>query len=152
MPFDAKAFQNAKLEDRTEAVPVSELSAWFSGEENPVWTVRGLTGKELGRVNEAAAKNRNVQAIVEKILANSPKKIAAGVQDLITGPDTPDDVARRIDMMIAGSVDPACDLQTALKLCEAFPVVFYRLTNKILELTGAGRVAGGPKPSGSKPA
>lgn len=140
----------AKLGYREGVVKVPELAAWFDGKDDPAWTVRNMTGKELGRVNEAVAKHRNIQAVVEKLVSKSPKKIADGVENLLVGADTPEDIAKRIDMLIIGSVDPICDLQMALKLCEGFGVVFYSLTNKILELTGSGHIVGGQKPSGNK--
>lgn len=151
MGFDVKGFMTAKLSYRTETVPVPDIAGWFT-DAAPEWTVRGLTGKELGRVNDAAQRNARWSALMEKFASRSPKKMAGAVQDLVDGPDTPEDIARRVEMLVMGSVDPACDLQLSLKMCEHFPVVFHQLTNKILALTGLGAVAGGSKPSGGTPA
>jgi hypothetical protein len=54
------------------------------------------------------------------------------------GTDTPDDLAKRFDHLTFGSVDPAIDRETAVKLFAAYPIVAYQLSNKILELTGLG--------------
>ncbi len=148
MTFDSSAFMNAKFEARTEAVKVPELAAWFGDNKDPQWIVRGLTGIEYGKVNEAVATNKNIQAVIEKIVSEKPKTLADGIGKLILGPDVPTDIARRISIIMSGSVDPVCDLEMAKKLCEFFSVVFYSLTNKILELSGRGAAVGGLKPSG----
>ncbi len=123
-----------------------ELKPFFDG-DNPVWKVRGLTGQELGRANDAADRNKKIASVVEGITARSHKKIAKAVRQTID-PDTPQDVAKRLEHLILGSLDPECDLELALKICERFPVEFYAITNKILELTGLGHMPGKPKPSG----
>jgi hypothetical protein len=60
----------------------------------------------------------------------------------------PDDVAKRIEHLVLGSVDPVCTPDLAVRLCETYPVEFYQLTTKILELTGKGQEPGKSKRSG----
>ena len=60
MPFDIKRFEKVKFDDRTEAVSVPDLKEWFGEGEAPEIIVRGLTGPEIARANEAAAKNKNM--------------------------------------------------------------------------------------------
>jgi hypothetical protein len=55
----------------------------------------------------------------------------------LTG-DTPGEIAKRLELLVAGSVSPKIDLSAAVKLAEAFPIEFMVLTNKISELTGKG--------------
>lgn len=149
MGFDIKGFLAEKFVPNTEPVAVPDLKIWF-GDGDPAWVVRSMTGEELGRVNEAAQKNRDIAAIIEKLVSKKTKEKADGVQALLTGPDVPEDVAKRIEMLVIASVDPVCDLDLSLRLCKYFPVEFFKLTNKILELTGKGHIPGGRKPSGSK--
>jgi len=138
--FDLKKFRNAKFEARFEDVPVPDLKEFFGeGAEAPAWRVRGLTGHELGKVNEAAERNRNVSAILEALLSNSADDKAEAVKKLVGLDDAvPHDIARRLEMLSLGSVDPEMDLELAVKLCTHFPIEFFALTNAITKLTGQG--------------
>ena len=149
MGFNAKEFLKAKFEPRIEGVPVPDLRDFFKDGDEPVWKVRGLTGQELGRANEAAARNRSIKAIVEALAGQADKERAGAIQDLLgVGENVPEDIAKRIEHLVLGSVDPPCTQDLAVRLCEVFPVEFYQLTTKILELTGKGQEPGKPKPSG----
>ena len=146
MAFKKSDFIAARYEPRVAEVPVPELKPFFDG-GNPVWKVKGLTGQELGRANDAADRNKKISSVVEGVLSDNPKKIAKAVK-MVIDPDTPHDVAKRLEHLILGSVDPVCDLELALRVCERFPIEFYSITNKILELTGLGQLPGKHKPSG----
>ena len=149
MAFDAKKFLKEKFTSRTEAVSVPDLAAWFPEGDEPLWTVRGLTGQELGRANEAAEKNRNIAAILEGLVAGGDKEKSQAVKDLLgIGGGVPQDIAKRLELLAIGSVDPPCTLDLAVKLCEAYPIEFFQLTTKISELTGRGQLPGKQKPSG----
>ena len=145
MGFDAQAFQSASLKHREADVPVPALKPWFDDE--PVWRVRGLTGAELGRAQEAENRAKTIMAAIEAIAAGQPKaaelKTALGLGD-----DVPAEVARRLALLVAGSVSPECDHETAVRLSETHPTIFYALTNKILSLTGEGAELGKPGRSG----
>ena len=52
--------------------------------------------------------------------------------------DTPGEIAKRLEMLVMGSVAPKIELPTAVKLAEAFPIEFLSITNRITELTGQG--------------
>jgi hypothetical protein len=41
-------------------------------------------------------------------------------------------------MLALGSVEPAVDHETAVRLCTYCPIEFYALTNAIVKLTGQG--------------
>lgn len=149
MGFDAKKFMKTKWQQRTEAVPVPDLQAFFPEGEEAVWTVRGLTGQELGKSNEAAERNKNVAAILEGLMGGEAKEKAQAVKDLLgVGGSTPVDIAKRIEHLMSGSVSPPCTHELSVRLCEAFPVEFFLLTNKIVALTGMGMLPGKPAPSG----
>lgn len=149
MSFDAKQFLKEKFTPRTEAVPVPDLAAWFGEAEKPLWTVRGLTGQELGRANEAAERNRNIAAILEGLVGGGDKEKSQAVRDLVgIGGGVPQDIAKRLELLVIGSVDPPCTLDLAVRLCEAYPIEFFLLTTKISELTGRGQLPGKRTPSG----
>jgi hypothetical protein len=142
--FNSKAFMKEKFRYRIEEVKVPDLAAWFDEGDPPVWKVRGLEGSELGFVNETANRNKNISAILEGMLSQDDQTKAQAVKALlgISG-DTPEDIARRLEMLRIGSVEPACSMDLAIRLCKAFPIEFYQLTNKITALTGQGQVRAG---------
>lgn len=148
MSFDLQKFQQTHFKPRTAAVPVKDLAAYFAEGMEPVFSVRGLTGTELAQVNEAVTRNRNRAAIAEGLLSKEQSKQIEAVRDLLgIGCAVPDDLARRLEMLVLGSVEPKIDSPTAVRLAEAFPIEFYALTNKITELTGLGSEPGKLKPS-----
>ena len=151
MGFDKEAFLTAKFEPRTEDVSVgdSALQRFFDKDEKPVWKVRGLSGNEYGRANAAAAKNKNTEALVDALFAKSNKKQAGAIKELLVGGDTPEDIAKRHEMFLIGSVDPKADDELALKVCKVAPIEFLIITNKITQLTGAGYMPGKSPPSGT---
>ncbi|SEM75277.1 hypothetical protein SAMN04489760_14221 [Syntrophus gentianae] len=137
--FDLRKFRNAKFEPRTEDVSVPDLKGFFEEGAEPLWKVRNLTGHELGKVNEAADRNKSVAAILEGLVSCSAEDKAEAVKRLVgLGDETPNDVARRLEMLALGSVDPQIDHETAVRLCTHFPIEFYSLTAIITKLTGFG--------------
>ncbi|MBN1664836.1 MAG: hypothetical protein JW943_14645 [Deltaproteobacteria bacterium] len=152
MGFDTKAFLKAKFKPRTEAVPVPELTDFFPNGESPLWTVRGLTGQELGFASEAAERTKNITAIIDGLVAGNHESKTKAVRDLLgIGGQTPTDIAKRIEHLTMGSVNPPCTQELAVRLCETFPIEFYQLTNRIMALTGRGQEPGKSKPSGKEP-
>lgn len=141
MTFDSQKFLKTKYKDRTEDVPVPELKKFFPDGETPVWTVRGLTAEEIARANDAVSQNADVSAIITALAAKHSKEKAEAVKDML-GMSTavPADIVKRISHLVSGSVSPECDQEMAVKLGENHSVVFFKLTNKILELSGKGRV------------
>lgn len=147
--FDAKRFLKTKFTPRVEEVAVPDLKAFFTGDEESVWKVRGLTGAELARANEAATKNRNVAAVLEALAGESAKEKAEAVKELLgVGGTTPEDIAKRIEHLVLGSIEPKCTPDLAVRLSEAFPIEFYQITNRIMHLTGQGMLPGKQTPSG----
>lgn len=139
MSFDKKAFLKTEFEPRVEAVSVPDLKQYFSEGSEPLWKVRNLSGHEMGRVNEAAARNRAMSSIIEGIVSPDAKDKAEAIRASLGLDDsTPPDIVRRIEMLTLGSVDPAVDQELAVKLCTHYPVEFFDLTNVITRLTGQG--------------
>lgn len=151
MSFDTKKFLKEKFVLREEEVAVPDMAAFFPGGEKAVWKVRGLTGQELGRANEAVEKNRNVAAILEGIMSAAGKEKTEAVKSMIglSAGQTPSDIVKRIEHLVLGSVDPVCSQEMAVKICEAWPVPFFELTNTIMKLSGQGQMPGKQKPSGA---
>lgn len=148
MGFDAKKFLQTQFVPREETVPVPDMKDFFPEGEKPEWKVRGLTGVELARSNEAVARNKDIAAILEGLISqNNQAKIDSVKQLIGTDDKVPNDIAKRIELFIMGSVE-AVDIDIANKICTAFPVEFFEITNKITVLTGQGHVPGKPKPSG----
>lgn len=141
MAFDSQKFLNTEYKDRTEDVPVPELKNFFPGDETPVWTVRGLTAEEIARANDAVSQNADVSAIITALVAKQSKEKAEAVRDML-GMSTavPADIVKRLSHLGSGSVSPECTQEMAVKLGENHSVTFFKLTNKILELSGKGRL------------
>ena len=156
MPLDTNAFLAAALAPREQAVDVPELATWFGEGEPAMWTVRGLTAAELGRAKEACARGlENVRALVEAMAGEGGDKAAAIRRAFgLSTEDVPEDVSRRIEMLSAASVSPVIGAENrdvVVKLAEAFPTTFYRLTNTVDQLTGQGATVGKPSRSGATP-
>lgn len=149
--MDLQKFLNDSLSARTEIIPVPELQEWF-GDAKPEWTVRGLTAAELGAANLSADQGQeNVRALVEAMAGKGDKATALRKTLGLTEGEVPPDVSRRIEVLTLGSVDPKLGMDNrdvSVKLAEAFPTVFYNLTNRIFSLTGQGSEVGKRKPSG----
>lgn len=141
MSFDLERFRGASLAPRQVAVPVPDLAAFFEEGAEPTWTVRGLTGEEIARSNEASARHTTIAATIQALANSAAAKSdqVEALQNLIGyGVDVPEDLAKRFDHLTFGSISPSIDRALAVKLFSSYPVVAYTLTNKILELTGMG--------------
>lgn len=150
--MDLDRFTQAKYSPRTEDIKVQDLAEYFAEGEDAVWTVKGLTAIEVAKTKLAYDRTETARALIGA-LANNPDKIEAVTSALgLTGADVPQDVSRRIESLMLGSVSPRIDANSrdaVVKLAETFPVIFYELTNKIDALTGQGQEPGKPKPSGA---
>jgi len=134
---------------REDSISVPDLRAFFAKGDKPSWKVRGLKGVEIGRAREASERNKAIKAVVEGILSDSSKKKADAVLEIIGNPqNVPQDIAYRIELFKAGSIEPVLDYPVIVRLCETFPIEFYQITNKIIELSGKGHIPGKAPPSG----
>jgi hypothetical protein len=144
MAFDANRFVEADLAPRTEDVPVPELAAFYDEGESPVWRVRALTANEVQRA--ATAKDRLLRegALLDAISSGSRTEMAEELARVLgrKAEDVEPETARRMEILMAGSVAPECSLEMAGRLADAFPIQFITLTNRILALTGQGAEIG----------
>jgi len=150
MSFDIKKFKSSDFSAREESVPVKELREFFEDGEDPVWIVRNLTGIEVGRINETGEKYKRLDAASKAMDGNAKEKIEAfktlfGVSGAMSS-----ETAKQTEVLIAGSVDPVCDVELASMVRDRFPVVFATLTRKIYQLTGQGAEPGKHKGSGKE--
>lgn len=155
MAFDSKRFMKEKFEPRTESVPLPSLASWFGDGDEPVWVIRGLEGAEFARTQEAGAKAVAAGDLAKALAAAAGSKekveaimVAAGLPADMK--KQPKDLVIRLEMLAIASVQPAIDLQVAIKLAQAFPIEFFDLTNRIINLTGQGMQPGKSKPSGNE--
>lgn len=134
-------FRCATLAPRQAVVPVPDLAHFFDEGEPAEWMVRGLTGEEIARANEAAPRSRLVGAAIEALASTAAAKgdqVDALRSILGHGDNVPEDYAKAIDHLIFCSVNPVIDREIAVKVMTAYPVVAGTLSRKIWELTGLG--------------
>lgn len=141
-------YRNERREPSTEQIEVKELAAYFAEDEKPLITVRNLTAAEYGRCRESGRRNSDKAALVAALVGGDSAAKADAIKKMTDGPDIPDDIAERIEMLSIACVEPELQHSDAVLISEDFPMTFYRLTNKITELTKVGRVLGKPKASG----
>jgi hypothetical protein len=142
MAFDIKKFEAATFKDRIEVVPVPRLAMFFNNKEKPEWKIRGRTGEESAIAKQAVTDNKNIDAILQAIGSKSKKELVDGIKELagLSSEKVPDELVQRYSWLEHGSVDPVCSHELAMKLAQNFPEDFFLLTNKIIQLTGAGRL------------
>lgn len=149
MAFDTKQFMREQFQTRTQDMSVPDLVLFFPKDEKPVWKIRGLEGKELGRSKEAVSKNKSVAGLMA-MLKSAKVTDQTEALEALTGlgtKSTPDNIAERLDHLVTASVDPVCTLPMALKICKVHPITFLQLTTAILTLTGKGMEPGERKDS-----
>jgi len=153
--MDLQKFLQEQFTPRTETILVPELAGFFEKGQKPEWTVRGVTGAELGRAKQSAERSQEaLKSLVEAMAGKGSKAEALRRTMGISDEEVPADISYRIEMLATGSVSPKLgpdSRDVAVRLAETFPTVFYNLTNRILSLTGQGSELGKPKPSGKTP-
>lgn len=141
MPFNLDGFEAQQFEPRTARVSVPDLAQWFLEGETPEWEVRGLTAAEFYRAMEAFERQRVLVAAadISSEAVGAGAELAASLKRLLgVSKSAPPELAKRLEMLVFGSVEPKITLPLAVKLGENFPIEFALLTNKIVELTGRG--------------
>jgi hypothetical protein len=146
MGFKAERFQAAEYSSRTERVEVSALAEFFDDGEAPVFVVRGLTAVELQRAIESGLRRSPVDNIV-KAIASQKEQVDTIRKALGLSDDVPGEMARRLEMLVLGSVEPKLDHASVVKIAEVCPIEFFDMTNKITALTGQGGSRVKPQPS-----
>jgi len=137
--FDLAKFQNARFQPREERVLLPELSAFFGKDEEPVFVVRGLTGEEIARAEELAAGRQDLAKVLEGLASRAGGEKANAIKELMGLADgVPGTLAKRLEQVAAGLVEPKMDMADVVRLAANFPVQFYQLSNNVLALSGKG--------------
>ncbi len=145
--FDLVKFNQANITDRTANVPVPELKDFFgedSKESDWVFTVKALEGVDMARAKEAQVSNKSLEALVEGILSNQNKEKVDAVKEAfnISQDTAPDDYVYRKECIVLGLVKPKMDEEQVVRLIKAHAIILYKLSNKIIQLTGMGMMLG----------
>jgi len=149
MGFNSNKFTKQKFESRTDSISVPALSDWFDEGDKPEWIIKNLTGNEMSLCQEAAQKNKNVLVLAEALVSHKDSDKVDALRSIIgNNEDVTGDLAKRLEMIVYGSIDPKIDMPIAIKLSDNFPVEFMQITNKITILTGMGASKAKPKASG----
>lgn len=147
MAFNADKFTSAAFRPRTETLDLPALAPFFDAGEPPQWTVRGLTAAEFARAQDAEKRNSSIDMLIGALSATQGKAEAVDAARKalgLTHANTPGEVAKRLEMLVAGSVAPVVTMETAVRFSETLAIDFYLVTNKIVELTGQGFDLGKP--------
>lgn len=153
MTFDIDRYlQMPRIPPRTAELRFPELAPLGAPGEEPVFIVRALTGHEIARANEANDRLERTRAAIEAMVgAGTVQREAFG--DLLLSSDaTPEDLARRIEHTMMGTVSPALNRDAVIRLLGEFPMIIWALSNSILKLTGLGADVGKAQGSGLIPA
>ena len=127
---------------------IEELRDWFGGDE-PVFTVRGLSGIELAQALESAQTTQSRAELAEALLDGTDgAKVDAVKEAFGLGTGVPDELIRYHELVIRGTVEPRLSRDLSVKLAERFPVDHKQLALRILALTGQGQAVK-KKPSDS---
>lgn len=151
MSFDLEIFRKAKFSTREEVIHLPELEAAGFGDGKI--TVRGLSAEDIARANEASDRSKALVGLVDKLAGSQKEKVDALLEGIGYGKDVPSSLAKRIQHVMYGVVEPKMEQQDVVRFADAYPIEFAQVANKTLELTGQGKVAEVKrKPSGKKPA
>ncbi len=138
MPFYVSDFGQQRFEMRTGEVRVEALAQWFD-EDEPVFKVRGLTYAELAQADSDFDRAKAVDNF-SKAIGVDDAAVAAMKQAIGLDAKHPEAMVKRISFLVNGSIEPKVSESLAVQLSERFPVEFAAITNKILELTGLGKI------------
>lgn len=148
MGFNTGQFMAEKYTPRIKKVAVPDLKNFFEKDEKPVWQVRGLTGVEIAKAQEVAAKRSVSAAILEGLLTMRENEVKDAITKLVgKSDDIPEEMAKKIEHLVIASVEPVCTEDMAVKISKVAPTTFFTLANAIWTLSGQGMSS----PGKSKP-
>lgn len=147
MGIDIKKLKTASFKERTEEIKVEQLKDFFPQGEKPIWIIRAISGEEMYHVRNAVEKSRNIEEIISQLVSGTDKqKVTAALRALgLDQKELPEDFIRRLHILRYGSADPDLKndvegLEVCKKIAEAHPTVFDNLTNRIMAITGLGKL------------
>ena len=144
---DFKKLRKQKIKPRTRAyTPVSELLR----EHFPEFTLRGLSGEEWYRAQNAKDGIQAIAALFEAAAGSNADKAKALRDFMGLDPEQmPDKLVMDIDLLAKGCVEPAMDQQDAAWLFEKFPMDARNMSAIISHMTGQGSALGESPASGA---
>ena len=139
MGFDTQGFMRASWAHRTQEVAVPEIAEYFTDGAKPVFIVRSLSADELYKIRSASSRQKTLEGIAEGLAEGSKSGAAKAIKEALGAsgaldPATP----RAMETLIAGCVDPPCDLDMARLLMDKHGLIFMKLSDTIMTLTGQG--------------
>ena len=148
----AKVAQSAeKLQRREAAIPVPALAWMFPEGEEAVWVVRNLGSSEHWQAAQSGERDKKLVELVRAMAAGDQQAEALRATLGIGSDDVPDEVRKRIAQIEMATVKPdiPADFRHDLvvRISENHPEEFFKISNKVMELTMGGSVMGKPKGS-----
>ena len=141
MQFDPEKL-NQELEQRAAEVVVNELKELYDSppKEDLIFKVRGLSGNDMTLVSNARDTGKFVEMLSDALGAGNGKEGSRAIRGLLGlfDDDLHPQLKYRVEIVVRGSVEPKIDHALAAKLARDFYVVLFRISDKILELTGQG--------------
>ena len=148
--FNLDKFRDTEFKRRTKEVPVPECGEFFpKSAKKKIWIVQNLTGEELYAMREAVERNLDIEKTVAALAAGQNAEVVKDALGL-TG-KVPTELARRLSVFVFGSASPKIERSDAVKFAEKYSLVFDRLTNEIMILSGLGSKPGEKNGSGTTP-
>jgi len=150
MPFDTNKLDTCKIKDVTADVSVPGLAGFFDEGEDPVITVRGLNAIEIAQVQEDVNTAQGIQDVIKKLASGQADEISGAVKEVLgQSSDNPKRYLEVLGYIMLGSEKPQFTKQQAARIAKISPNDFYRIGNKVMELSGESRL-GEQKGSGKK--
>lgn len=149
MGFDIEKFRQAQFESRTKEIQAEALKVFFGKDEKPVFKIRNLTAEELAKVRDSVQRKKDIDSVVNLLASQGAKSKADGIKKALGWDDHPDDFVRRLTIMEIGTVDPRLERDVCVKISEVNSMLFQKITDEIMLLSGEGQKLGEPNASGT---
>lgn len=147
--FDAAKFDRQEFHPRTEDVYLDVMAPFFPEGEEPIFKIKSLSADEVARTNDAIKTAKMAESMIDALATmNKPDMVKSMKAQLGYGDEINSDVQRRIELIIYGTIEPELPRELIVKMAENLPTAFYKLSNRITEITGLGHELGKQPPSG----
>lgn len=147
--FDSAKFERQEFHARTEDVKLDVMTPFFPEGEEPIFKIRSLSADEVARTNDVIKTAQLAEGMLEALLTHNKADIAKELKNQLGyGSDVNPDIQRRIELIIYGTVKPQLPRELIVKMAENLPTAFYKLSNRITDITGLGNELGKQPPSG----
>ena len=147
--FDPLKFESTEFHPRMEEVELPEMAFCFPKGEKALFKIRNLSADEVARTNDAIKTSKMAESLITALTSmNQADMVKSFKAQLGYGEEVNGEVQRRIELILYGCVEPKLPRELVVKMGTVFPTAFYKLSNKITDLTGLGMEMGKPGPSG----